>query len=255
MALNIAMALKRFGMAPVLLSAVGQDAEGDALVLACESMGLDTAHILRAAEWRTDIYMAIEEPNGLVAAIADAHTLEAAGDTILTPLSDGTLGSSDAPYQGVIALDGNLTTELLSTMAHSPLLRSADLRVAPASPGKACRLLPFLAHDSAVLYLNIEEASLLCDTRFETAQEAAAAILAKGAARVLVTNGPRAACDGHAAGLISAAPRPVNATRITGAGDCFMAAHIAAEQAGADRDTALHAALDAAATHVAGAPE
>lgn len=253
-ALNIAMALKQFGMRPALLSSVGQDADGDALIEACATLGLLCGHVHRSADRRTDIYMAIEDPNGLVAAIADAHTLEAAGDAVLVPLADGTLGSADAPYRGVIALDGNLTAELLQEMAQSPLLRAADLRVAPASPGKAHRLLPFLGHDSAVLYLNLEEAGVLCDTRFDSAQQAASALLSKGAARALVTHGPDAACDGHGSGLICATPRPVRATRITGAGDCFMAAHIAAEQAGADRETALNTALEAAATHVAGAP-
>ena len=48
------------------------------------------------------------------------------------------------------------------------------------------------------------------------------------------------------------APPPVLATRVTGAGDTFMAAHIAAEAGGADRDTALARALRAAATYVSG---
>jgi pseudouridine kinase len=41
-------------------------------------------------------------------------------------------------------------------------------------------------------------------------------------------------------------------TRITGAGDTFMAAHIASEARGSDRETALNDALSAAATYVSG---
>jgi pseudouridine kinase len=41
-------------------------------------------------------------------------------------------------------------------------------------------------------------------------------------------------------------------TRVTGAGDTFMAAHIVAEARGADRKTALAAALQAAANYVSG---
>jgi len=41
-------------------------------------------------------------------------------------------------------------------------------------------------------------------------------------------------------------------TRITGAGDTFMAAHIVAEKRGEDRATALSSALFAAATYVSG---
>jgi sugar/nucleoside kinase (ribokinase family) len=47
-------------------------------------------------------------------------------------------------------------------------------------------------------------------------------------------------------------PPEVMVTRVTGAGDTFMAAHIAAEARGADRPAALDAALQAAALHIAG---
>jgi pseudouridine kinase len=46
--------------------------------------------------------------------------------------------------------------------------------------------------------------------------------------------------------------RQVLVTRVTGAGDTFMAAHIAAELAGRDPEAALARALDAAATYVSG---
>lgn len=70
----------------------------------------------------------------------DAHSLEAAGDAILAPLSDGRLGDASAPYVGTIALDGNLTDTLLAEIARHSAFAAADLRVAPASPGKAERL-------------------------------------------------------------------------------------------------------------------
>ncbi|MGR3491672.1 MAG: PfkB family carbohydrate kinase, partial [Shimia sp.] len=41
-------------------------------------------------------------------------------------------------------------------------------------------------------------------------------------------------------------------TRVTGAGDTFMAGHIAAELSGAASEAALQRALDAAATYVSG---
>lgn len=253
-ALNIAMTLARFGLRPGLLSAVGRDAEGEDLVAACAALGLGTAHLYRSDDLPTDRYMAIEGGNGLIAAIADAHSLEAAGAKILRALEDGRLGSAGAPWAGPVALDGNLTTGLLAEIAGSALFAAADLRIAPASPGKAERLLPLLAHPRAVLYVNLEEAGLLCQRRFAGAAEAAAGLLERGARRVLVTDGGRACADGCAAagGVITAAPRPVLVTRVTGAGDTFMAAHLLAELRGAGRAEALAAALDAAALYVSG---
>lgn len=251
-AMNIAMTLVRFGMRPTLLTAIGQDAEGDDLIRECAMMGMDTSHVYRSEDLPTDCYMAVEGANGLIAAIADAHSLEAAGAKILRPLTEGPLGHAGAPYEGRIALDGNLTLTLLEEIARSPAFARADLRVAPASPGKAERLLPFLTHPRATLYVNLEEAGILCQQRFDTAAEAARALTTRGAHRVLVTDGGNPAAEATGDDLRQATPAQVLVTRVTGAGDTFMAAHIAAEAQGAEPDAALTRALDAAALYVSG---
>ena len=252
-AMNIAMTLRRFGMTPALLTASGRDAEGAELGAACERLGLVTTHVYRSDDLPTDRYMAIEGANGLIAAIADAHSLEAAGDKVLRPLEDGRLGRAEEPWTGPIALDGNLTEALLAEIAASPLFAHADLRVAPASPGKAGRLLPLLVHPSATLYVNLEEANILARADADTAPEAAQALLARGAGRVLVTNGGALAAEGRRdEGVIMGQPPQVLVTRVTGAGDTFMAAHLVAERRGADRQSALDEALRAASTYVSG---
>lgn len=251
-ALNIAMTLRHLGRRPALLSVVGRDAEGDELVERCGRMGLVTDHLYRSDDLPTDVYMAIEGANGLIAAVADAHSLEEAGDKILRPLADGRLGDADAPYAGPIALDGNLTEDLLSEIADSPLFAAADLRVAPASPGKAERLLPLLTHPRATFYVNAEEAGLLLGARLEGSRAAAEALLSRGATRVCVTDGARAATIATPEGLQSAAPPEVMVTRVTGAGDTFMAAHIAAEIEGATPGDALTHALRVTADYVSG---
>ena len=124
--------------------------------------------------------------------------------------------------------------------------------MAPASPGKAERLLPLLACPRATLYVNLEEAGLLAMARFASAPEAAAALRARGATRVLVTDGGRTAAEAGPDGLRTAEPPEVLVTRVTGAGDTFMAAHIAAERRGVTGDAALAEALRAAADHVSG---
>lgn len=252
-AMNIAMALARFGMVPDLLTAIGRDPAGAELIEAAKVRGIGTDHVYLSEDLPTDSYMAVEGANGLIAAIADAHSLERAGDKILRPLADGRLGTVNAPYEGPVALDGNLTTQLLREIAQSPLFARADLRVAPASPGKAERLLPLLDHPRATLYVNLEEAGLLAQTQFETSAEAAKVLVEdRGAHRVLVTNGGKGAsiaCDGE---VLTQTPPEVLVARVTGAGDTFMAAHIAAEMRGADAADALTAALEAAAHYVSG---
>ncbi|MGV6889645.1 PfkB family carbohydrate kinase [Rhodophyticola sp. SM2404] len=251
-ALNIAMTLAQFGMRPALISVVGEDREGAELLQRCREMGLLVDYMTLNPDLPTDQYMAIEAQGHLTAALADAHSLEAAGADILAPLADGRLGDERAPWDGLIALDGNLTTELLAAIAQSELFMAADLRLAPASPGKAERLRALLSHERATLYVNCEEAGLITGSPVKTAVEGAQALIKAGARRVLVTHGAEMAVDADADTYVSRSPPQVVAKRITGAGDTFMAVHIAAEAAGLDRGEALARALAAAADYVAG---
>ncbi len=251
-AMNIAMTLVNFGLTPALLSAIGRDVEGDELVLEATRMGMMIDYLYRSDDLPTDSYMAVEGANGLIAAIADAHSLEQADTKILRPLEDGRLGSPATPWSGPVALDGNLTRDLLSDISKSPLFGAADLRVAPASPGKAERLLALVGHPSATLYVNLEEAGLLCQTTFETSSAAARALIKRGAHRVLITDGGNLAAEAKGDVILTAQPPKVLVTRVTGAGDTFMAAHIASEVQNMDPQAALERALKAAATYVSG---
>ncbi|MGB0662040.1 MAG: PfkB family carbohydrate kinase, partial [Mangrovicoccus sp.] len=67
-----------------------------------------------------------------------------------------------------------------------------------------------------------------------------------------VTDGARVCADIRDGRLIQVQPPEVTAKRITGAGDTFMAAHLAAELNGQDPETALAQAAQAAASFVAG---
>jgi pseudouridine kinase len=252
-ALNIARTLAGLGLGPALLSAVGRDSAGESLIAACRDMGVNTDHIHRPAGLATDSYIAIEGANGLIAAIADAQSLEAAGAAILLPLKDGSLASAAAPYTGTAVLDCNLTEALLADMARSPIFAAADLRVVAVGSGKAARLAAFLGHPRATLYLNLDEAQVLCGAEFGDAAAAADHLLERGAARVLVTDGARPCADAaRGRGVLRAVPPPVVVARVTGAGDTFVAAHIVAERRGAGPAAALAEALCTAAAFVAG---
>ena len=253
-AYNIAKSLSNFNVSPALLTSLGQDPEGDELIQSCARDGMRTDLIYRNPTARTDVYMAIEDVNGVVAAIADAHALEHAGSQILHPLCDGTLGSAHAPYSGIAVLDGNLTETLLQQIATMPEFSRCDLRVVPASPGKAGRLTCFLHSGSAALYVNRIEAEIICDKRFASAFDAANALIAMGAVRAIVTDGPGPVADARQGGetLSVPVPRVKTLAQVTGAGDVFVAAHVHSELHGLSRIAALQAGVQAAADHVAG---
>lgn len=247
-ALNVAVALARWGLTPAVLSAVGLDPEGEALITEAERLGVKTEWLTRDSGMPTDCYMGIEDSQGLIAAIADAHSLEAAGASILSPLS-GDL----ADWSGPVVLDGNLTEDLLAAIARDVRLARADLRVVPASPGKAERLEPLIAARRGCFYLNRLEAEILAGRACPDAASAAKAVVARGAARVLVTDGPYPAAEAIANGpCLTVTPPEITIKRVTGAGDCFLAAHLAAELDGQPREIALSRAVEASAAHVSG---
>lgn len=247
-ALNVAIALARWGLKPAVLSAVGRDPEGEALVREAGRLGVLTGWLARDTGLPTDCYMGIEDSEGLIAAIADAHSLEEAGAAILHPLDQAL-----ADWRGPAVLDGNLTERLLAQVATDPRLAHADLRVVPASPGKAERLEPLIAARRGCFYLNRFEAQILAGHACPDAASAAQAVVRRGAARVLVTDGPNPAADAITNGpTLTLAPPSVTVARVTGAGDCFLAAHLAAELKNTPREAALHQAVQASAAHVSG---
>ena len=84
---------------------------------------------------------------------------------------------------------------------------------------------------------------------------AAQTLVARGSSRVLVTHGPKVAALADSQSCVSVAPPAVIASRVTGAGDTFMAAHIAAELRGLRGVAALQSASNAAAGYVSGKSE
>ncbi len=250
-AMNIAAALAELGLRPALLSAVGDDLEGEMLLAAVARAGVDAAYILALKNRATDFYVALEDPGGLIAAVAETRLLEDAGTDLLAPLTDGRLADAGAPWAGAVALDGNLPEAALAAIARLPALAAADLRLVPASPAKAARLKPLFVHPGATLYLNLAEAEAITGRSFRDATEAARALADIGLRRALVTDGPRTVADLAEGNVATALPPPVRVARVTGAGDAFMAAHIVAELGGATRAAALDAALQGAARHIA----
>ncbi len=242
-ALNVAAALVGRGVRAHLLAVVGRDAEGDALLAAAAALGVDVSRTLRAAT-PTDAYVAIEAAGELVAAVADCRTLEAAGAAVRAALR------AARGWRGTVALDGNLPDAALDAVAGEDLF-SGELYVTPASPAKAARLARFIAAVRPTVAANRAEAEALCGAAFAAADAAARALVALGARRALVTDGPRpAAFAAHAVCVTRAAAARAPAT-VTGAGDAALAALIAADIGGAtDPAALLAAALDAAAAHV-----
>lgn len=248
-ALNVALALADRGVAVAILSAVGNDPDGIALIAAAEARGVDCRYVT-CGDFPTDNYNAIEGPDGEVfAAVADCHSLESTGAAVLEPIRDGRLASPDTPYPGTIIVDGNLSTDTLADFAAHKDGNAAFLIFIPASPGKAARLKDSLKSCGGTLFANRIEAEILCENEFADSAEAAKAISQLGASAVITDSArPATWVDEQTARF--ATPPDVTVTSVTGAGDAFLAGFVAAGIAHGPKGDWLLAGIDAAATHI-----
>lgn len=249
-AMNIAMVLRDLNQDIELLSYLGLDNAGDRLLEYAQNQGMRTDHIDRA-DLPTDRYMAIEAGGNLFGAIADAHSLEKRESAVISPLLDGRLGNTQNPWDGQIVLDGNLTKDSLRYIANHDAFARADIRLAPASPGKVLRLRAFLDHPNTTLYVNLQESNSLMDSAHKSTLYAANALFERGGIKqVIVTDGGNPCAFVNTESAIEITPPAVMVHRITGAGDCFMAAHIAAQRDGANAQEALKRAANYTANYI-----
>jgi sugar/nucleoside kinase (ribokinase family) len=237
---NIARALAALGRPVLLVSAVGRDPAGDELAADLAAAGIDIGALHRH-DGPTDTYLALEGPGGaLHAGIADCAGLDRVGAALLAPLPHGHL-----------VLDGNLPAPALAAFLRRP---AASLALVPASPEKAARIAALVARSlaarPATLYLNRAEAEAIAGRPFPDTRAAATALVALGATEALVTDGPRPATAAGPTDSVTLPPPPVAAASVTGAGDALVATHLAARTGGLDPESALRAALAAAARHV-----
>ncbi len=246
-ALNVAFALAALGCRTALLAALGRDPAGDELAARITAAGIDPSGLHRHAG-RTDAYVAIEDGCGeLRAAVADCAGLESAGRAVLAPLRDGRLA---LPGAGPIVADGNLPLPVLTELLDAAIAAGAAVSLVPASPGKAALLAPLCTGRPFALYLNRIEAERLCRASFRDSRVAAIALRGRGIADAIVTDGGAPATAAVGDVVVTLDPRRAGIRSVTGAGDAFVAAHLAARERGLDVEPALAAALEAAARHI-----
>lgn len=240
-ALNAAMGLAALGIAVTLVSAIGDDAEGQALLAAAEAAQVTTDLVLIYPDMPTGRYVAIERVDGdLVAAVADMTTLDA--------VQPGHLPLDRVPRADGWLIDANLPAPVIRAIAAHP--SRPPLFADAVSQTKATRLRNVLGALDGI-YCNRLEAESICAVGLNAARAAAEALVGRGVRRAVVTDGALAAADAGRHGVAVQRPAAGPVRSVTGAGDALMAAHLAAVLRGARPEEALAAGLAAARRHAA----
>lgn len=251
---NIAENLLRLGLDPLLISAVGDDLTGDALLLHAEQIGLTCEGIVRLKDRRTAVYLAIlNEMGDLHTAIADMSIFDR-----LTPEQVFAYETQiiQAP---LVVLDTNLPVATLRAVLELCWKHQRPVWVEPVSVEKArklARLLHLVTYispnsdelvalaDVASTDANLEEMERVppadCSALSDSSKKhygsecsstptgvqlnkAVQCLLNAGVANIVLTVGKDGAILGNCAGVQHCPAFPAQVVDVTGAGDSFVA--------------------------------
>jgi len=243
---NICRQLQSLEISATLASVIGTDALGNALMDTVLSVLGDATCILRSGT-PTALYLALESPGGLLGAVASTTILEERSIALLDHADRHRFVVQDG--LPIVLIDGNLAREGYAHIHDNHLFAGHRIVVAAASPAKADRLRHVCPRD-VTIYANREEATRVCNEScgFAAAVDAARALCTLGFVRAIVTDGPNPAADVCADWSVTACPKAGKPVRWTGAGDRFLAHHIAFDTALDDPETVLQKACNRAAS-------
>ena len=245
-AFNIAKSLTEFGIPVLLGSILGDDSKGQDLLGIAEGMGIDCQLICRSTH-PTGKYMAIEDPGGLVAAVAECSALEKYENLLLESVLSWSKSTVERSDISGFVIDGNLSNWFVDSLFNFRHFNNYPVMIASASSHKISRLRGLkINHNPTLMYLNLIEAKRLLRKDLgpdRCSQDYIQAIL-KWFDRVILTDGGSEIIDADASEVIKFMPQSIKPNTITGAGDYFMAAHIALELLGNERLLALQQACE-----------
>ena len=231
---NIAHNMALMGLDVHLLTAYGNDMNGQRVAASCLELGIDLSHALRLNDMATSTYLYLTDPEGEMAlAVSDMSICEKITPAYLAE------NLSQLQNAQVVVADANIPAESLQYLAENC---TAPLFVDPVSTIKAEKLRPIL-HKIHTLKPNKLEAELLSGVKIENREDmlkAADRLLKMGVHRLFVSlgaDGVFAAMGDQRLWLPNLPGRMVNTT---GCGDAFMAALVWSYLQGSDlRETAL----------------
>jgi pseudouridine kinase len=236
---NVAENLARLGVPVRLVSRVGDDDAGRALKARLAAAGADVTHVATTPGFDTAEYVAVLDPDGdLVIGVAAMD--------VFTAISASDLDRALADDADWLVLDCNLHP---SVLAHG-VATGPRVAVDAVSTAKVARL-PGDLTGVDVLFCNGDEARAYLPHPVADDADAAAHLVAAGAAAAVLTCGADGLVVADATGARVHPAVPAEVVDVTGAGDALVAGTVAALIAGRDLDAAAMAGARLAALTVA----
>jgi pseudouridine kinase len=183
---NVAENLARIGQQVTLITAVGDDHNGDQLLTRLDEAGVDISKVLSTPDYSTGMYIGVVNPDGVLRfALDDINATSAITPEYIRSQSDLFKEAS------LVFIDANLPKDTLKAIF--TLARRSHLPVCadPTSTALANRLLPHLQRLHFITP-NSAEAGILCERKFanhlsQEALEAAKYLVSQGVEIALIT--------------------------------------------------------------------
>ncbi|GGA36710.1 carbohydrate kinase [Kroppenstedtia guangzhouensis] len=238
---NIAENLARAGVEVSLLTAVGEDRDGEAILDHCREFGVDVSLSTRWSGYETGSYTAVLEPGGEMAlALADMEVLDQIVPSLLERLWPRIRSAE------TVVADTNLPPETLAVLIQRCREDELDLAIVPVSVPKADRL-PQDLTGVTVWVGNADEAAATIGAgirREEDGMEACRMLRQLGIRNVVLTRGAAGilyAGEGNVEGRLESPV--VEVVDVTGAGDAFAAGVIGSLHLGSGLEDACRRGL------------
>jgi pseudouridine kinase len=218
---NVAESLARLGVDVSMMTIVGDDENGRALIRHLRDVGVDTTQIAVTGERMTAEYAAVLGPDSnLVVGVADMAIFDLLGTAHIERVWPHVASAS------WLFADCNLPAEMLSALIARKAAGRFSLAVDTVSTHKAIRL-PRDLSGIDVLFLNMDEAAAYLaglGERPPASPEAAARTLVKaGAHSVVLTLGAEGYVTAGGSTLRRHAAVRAHSVDVTGAGDAMIA--------------------------------
>ncbi len=231
---NIAHNMSLMGVDVRMLTAFGDDVNGQRVAASCSELGIDLSHALRLSDASTSTYLYLTDDKGEMAlAVSDME--------VCKKITPAYLSSNLALLQNaqVVVADANIPEESLVYLAENC---NVPLFCDPVSTTKAEKLRSIL-HKIHTLKPNRLEAGLLSGVRIESfkdVEKAADKLLSMGVHRLFISMGGDGVYAAMGDQRLHLQNLPGQMVNTTGCGDAFMAALVWAYLQGSDlRETAM----------------
>lgn len=245
---NVAVTLARSGVAVDLVSRVGDDGAGRAVLADLDAAGVGRRGVVVAPGEATADYVAVLTPEGeLTLGLAAMAVLDRLVPDALEPQADILAAA------GWVFADANLPAAALAALARraGPGARYR-LAVDAVSVAKSARL-PDALHGVDLLFANRDEAATIAARHGIPAgspSDHAATLLRAGAGAVVVTLGAEGALAASTEGIVAVPAVQARVVDVSGAGDALVAATLRALMDGTPLAGAVAAGCRAAAVAV-----